>query len=419
MIVGAALRWPLWKRIGFRFLSIYFVLYALPFPFDYIPGIGPRLDAWWVSIWAAIVPRLAKLFLSRPIVTGTAGSSDMTFHYLQILCFMAIAALATLLWGLLDRGRTDDARLYRFVHSFLRVYVASAMFSYGIQKIIPAQFPPPSLDRLVQTIGSTSPMGFLWTFMGASPAYEIFAGAAELLAALLLIARRTALLGALVTIAVMSNVVALNLFFDASIKTYSSHLLLMAVFLAAPDARKLADFFLRRSPEPLFESRWAHVGWLLTGALLVALFVYTGVSETLTFYRETISTDRRSPLRGIWNVDALDVDGVPRPPLVTDAARWRRVVFDYPGQSSIFLMSDERNLYRTRLDEKKRTIDFVNRFDPQDVFRLKYARPDHATLQLDGTVGGHAMHAVCRLEEKQFLLTSRGFHWINERALNR
>jgi hypothetical protein len=407
------------KRIGLRFLSIYFVLYVLPFPLEYIPGAGPRIVQWWVSMWAALVPRLAKPFLSRPVVTGTAGSSDMTFHYLQILCFMAIAAIATLLWTALDRGRSNDARLYRFVHIYLRFYVASAMFSYGIQKIIPAQFPPLSLDRLVQTYGSSSPMGFLWTFMGASPAYEIFAGTAELLAALLLIARRTALLGALVTIGVMSNVVALNLFFDASIKTYSSHLLLMAIFLAAPDARKLADFFLRRPPEPLFAARSARVGSLVAGALLVALFVYTGLDETLTFYRETIRTDKRSPLRGVWNVDALDVDGVARPPLVTDAARWRRVVFDFKGRSSIFLMNDERNLYRTKLDEKKRTIDFVNRFDPQDVFRLTYARPDRATLRLDGTVAGHALHAVCKLEEKQFLLTSRGFHWINERALNR
>src|SRR6185369_17105359 len=146
----------------------------------------------------------------------------------------------------------NDERLHRHVYTYLRFYVASAMFSYGIQKVIPAQFLPLSLDRLVQTYGSSSPMGLLWTFMGASPAYEMFAGAAELLAGLLLIFRRTALLGALVTIGVMSNVVALNLAFDASIKIYASHLLLMAVFLAAPDARKLAGFFLRRPSEPLF-----------------------------------------------------------------------------------------------------------------------------------------------------------------------
>src|SRR5256885_1742364 len=68
----------------------------------------------------------------------------------------------------------------------------------------------------------------------------------------------------------------------------------------------------------------------------------------------------------------------PAPPLVTDAARWRRVVFDYQGQGSILLMSDERNQYKTKIDEKKKTIDFANRYDPRDAFRLAYLRPDPA-----------------------------------------
>jgi hypothetical protein len=261
-------------------------------------------------------------------------------------------------------------------------------------------------------------MGFMWTFMGTSRAYEMFAGAAELLAAVLLVARRTTLLGLLMTIGVMSNVVALNLSFDVSVKVYAAHLLLMALFLAAPDARRVAEFFTRR-PRPLFERPWAHRGALVFRTLLVALFIYIGVTETLTFYRERISLDHRSPLRGVWNVDVLDVDGVRRPPLVTDAARWRRVVFDYQGQSSIFLMSDDRNLYRTKIDETKKTINFINRYDPQDVFGLAYARPNPTTLQLDGTVAGHALHAVCNLDQRQYLLTTRGFHWINERAINR
>ena|GEM_PF-5392919 len=35
--------------------------------------------------------------------------------------------------------------------------------------------PSPTLDRLVQPFGDASPMGLVWTFMGASTAYPIFA----------------------------------------------------------------------------------------------------------------------------------------------------------------------------------------------------------------------------------------------------
>ena len=62
----------------------------------------------------------------------------------------------------------------------------------------------------------------------------------------------------------------------------------------------------------------------------------------------------------------------------------------------------------------------TNRDDPKDIFSLTYLRPDPKTLELDGTVSGKRIHAVCSLaDEKQFLLMNRGLHWINERPFNR
>lgn len=51
--------------------------------------------------------------------------------------------------------------------------------------MIPTQFPTPTADKLMQPYGESSPMGILWTFMGSSTAYTIFAGTAgEVLAAI-------------------------------------------------------------------------------------------------------------------------------------------------------------------------------------------------------------------------------------------
>lgn len=411
--------WPLWKRIGFRFAFVYFVLYTLPFPLDYLPFAGPWFEERWVTLWRALVPRLIEPFLGAPIPRSGNGSSDTSWGWYQIVCYIAIAAIVALIWSVLDRRRTEYSRLYRYLHTYLRYALAAAMFSYGIQKVIPAQFPPPSLDRLVSTYGSSSPMGFLWTFMGASAIYQIYAGGSELLAAILLVVPRTVLLGELVTIGVMSNVVATNLGFDVSVKTYSMHLFVIAIFLAVADVGRILDVFFRHPVRPLFESRRARTLWLVVATLLVARFVYVNLRDTIPFYRDRISLAHRSPLRGVWDVNVLDVDGVARPPLVTDLTRWRRVVFDFQGQGSIFLMNDDRNLYRVALDETKKTITFTNRFDVNGGFKLAYARPDPATLQLDGVVAGHQLHAVCKLDDRKYLLTSRGFHWINERALNR
>ena len=73
-------------------------------------------------------------------------------------------------------------------------------------KIFPLQMSPPSLAVLNEPVGNTSPMTLLWTMIGLHPGYEMLAGWFEATAASLLIFRRTALLGALLTVVIMSNV---------------------------------------------------------------------------------------------------------------------------------------------------------------------------------------------------------------------
>ena len=64
------------------------------------------------------------------------------------------------------------------------------MIIYGMVKVIPVQRHYPALTRLLQPFGTLSPMGVLWASMGAAPAYEIFAGFAEVAGGLLLISVR-------------------------------------------------------------------------------------------------------------------------------------------------------------------------------------------------------------------------------------
>jgi hypothetical protein len=147
-------------------------------------------------------------------------------------------------------------------------------------KVIQAQMPPPPLSRLVEAYGDSSPMGLLWTFMGASRGYNAFAGGAEMLAGLLLFVPGLTALGALLAIAVMSNVFMLNMCYDVPVKLFSFHLLLMAVFLAIPDLRRLINLFVLRRKvqlsvaEPLFHRRWLNRGSLVA-QFLFGLFVIT------------------------------------------------------------------------------------------------------------------------------------------------
>jgi hypothetical protein len=67
--------------------------------------------------------------------------------------------------------------------------------------------------------------------MGYSTAFTFFGGCAELLPAVFLLFRRTALLGSLLAFAVMLNIVMLNFCYDVPVKLYSLNLLLLSMFL--------------------------------------------------------------------------------------------------------------------------------------------------------------------------------------------
>ena len=426
---AAATGWSLAKRLLFRFGFSYLLLYLLSSYLGllgYIP-YGGLLVGGYMGFWRAVVPWVGKQFFQLSITVFPNGSGDTTYNYLEIVCFALFAALAALVWTLLDRRRANYARLYEWLRVYVRFGLAMAMMEYGFAKIIPGgQFGPPTLDRLLQPFGDASPMGILWTFMGASTAYTVFAGLTETLGGLLLTMRRTLLLGALVSAAAMTNVVLLNFSYDVPVKLYSSHLLAMALFLALPDLRRLANLFVLNRPvepadhRPLFARRGLHYGALVFRTVFVAGFAALVVYAIYDSYKTYGSPTQKSPFYGVWNVDELVVDGQARPPLVTDGSRWRRVVFDYPQMIAIQRMSDTRERYTLLLDAARRTLVLKKRDDPAWKSTLTYQRPEPGRLLLEGTFDGKKIQAVLRrTENPEFRLITRGFHWINEYPFNR
>lgn len=256
------LRW-----FALRFTIVYWLLYNLPGPFTSLIGsiwrqfaaegdtapewIG-KLGVWHRDFEAGLAAWAGRnLFgIERELVPPN-GSGDTTQGYVVLSIYFVLALGLGGLWSLAKRrpvGRDASVDLLR---SYLRYVLAFAMLGYGLAKvgIDRNQFAEVNSWRLDRTWGETSPMGVVWAFMGSSRPYTIFAGLGEVLAAVLLIWRNTALLGALVAIGVMTNVVMLNFCYDVPVKIYSSHLLVMGLMILVPDVRRLFALFVRnRNP---------------------------------------------------------------------------------------------------------------------------------------------------------------------------
>jgi hypothetical protein len=411
--------------VVFRFCFVYFGLYCFATPIVggliLFPGFSfPSFGALWpmrqITLWLA-----ANLFgLSAPLVY-TGNSGDTAFHWVQTFWLLIVSALAAAVWSQLDRERAHDIALHKWFRLFVRFGLAAQMFYYGLAKVIPTQFPAPSLVTLVEPVGNLSRTDLLWTFIGASTAYQVFTGCAEVLAGILLAVPRTTMLGALICLADMIQVFALNMTYDFGLKQISFHLILLSLFLLAPDFPRLASFFvLDRAPgpssdAPLFRTRRANrlalAAQILFAVYLVGMFTRLALGYWLA---EGGGGGPRSALYGIWDVEQLSIDGQLRPPLQNDYdRRWRRAIFDAPSRMAFQRTDDSFAHYGVVIDLDRHSIALTKGNSRSWHSTFAFQRPAAGHLILDGDMDGYKIHMELQLVEfDSFRLLNSGFRWI-------
>jgi hypothetical protein len=268
-------------------------------------------------------------------------------------------------------------------------------------------------------------MQLLWMFMGSSIPYVIFTGAAEMLGGLLLAARRTTTLGALVCIGILSNVVMLNFSYDVPVKLYSSHLLLMAVFLAAPDLRRLASLLVWNRPvspaeqRPLFASRRGNRAARVFRTVFILYVAVAALHRSHEDRLEYVDVATRQRLYGVWEVEELAVDGAARPLLATDERLWQRLVFEWPGAIGIQYAHETKiRDYELRPDPGQHRYTLC--CDPEHKTSISFKQVEPDVLALEGTVDGKQIRGrFRRMDASRFPLLSHGFHWISEWPFDR
>jgi hypothetical protein len=394
-----SVRWSLPHRFAFRFFCCYWPLYALPetgrvslLPF------GGGIFKPYEAVWHAVVPWVAIHVLG---VTGTpatyirTGSGDTTLQYVHQLLYVVVSLAAMALWSILDRRRPNYRTLDAWVRVLVRYNLAFTLFGYGFVKIVPLQFRPARFSRLMEPYGEFSPMGVLWSFMGASLPYVVYSGCAEALGGFLLLFRRTTSLGALVAFTVMLNVAALNYCYDVPVKLYSTNLVFMAAFLLLPDLGRLWNVLVRNlAVEPAdlnpirFERRWLRIGQVVCWVVVVGIHVVAGVIGGWNGYQSTYGHPLRVPHSGLYEVES----GAP--------GNWRKVAIDFPNMMTV-----------------RRSDDTVKGFSTDTA---TWSEPDPEHVVIAGSFDGAPRTVrLKKVDARQIPLLNRGFHWINETPFNR
>jgi hypothetical protein len=414
--------WTNLQKIVFRFCFLFFTLNLFPFPLD------PILGVVYGKIWDVLVPWGGNFFFNiASIANKPNGSGDTTWNWIQVFLILLVSVIGSLIWHFADRKRLNYNKLSYWFTIYIRYYLAITMFGYGFAKVFPSQFGTISNYRLHQQLGDMSPMGLLWTFMAYSTKYQFFSGFMECIGGFLLIFRRTTLLGALITAGIMLNVFALNMCYDVPVKLYSFLLLLLAIYLASPDFKRLYDAFLLQksvdappvSYAPAFLQKGRIQTYLTIGKIILMLvaigFLVAEVcsdtdekAKSLTAFHGQYTISKHIKNNKIMSL--------------TDSLCWEKGFIDYIGYEDRLILSNEKGV-RDRFT--------ISKVDSNQVFKLKtkgdttkyyfeYHQPDSTKLVLIGKFKNDSLRIeLDKQKPKDFLLPKRGFHWINEEPFNR
>jgi len=414
--------WALVSRFLKLFVLAYFFFYMFPFPLTDIPVIGDILGYYddaieFLTVWVG----QSILQLDTVEKIEMTGSGDTTFDYVKLLTTTIISLVVTMVVFALTATRSNYNKLTHIVSTYARYYLALYLVIYGFAKFYDGQFVFPDVGRLEQKIGDASPMGLLWTFMGYSKAYTVFSGVCEVVAGLLLLFRRTTVLGGLISFMVMTNVAMLNFAYDVPVKLFSTHLVLISIFIISPNILNLIRFFFFNKAatlnvEPMeVKNKWLRYGRVAFKSILIigfpALFILSHLS-----YREEKPTHN---LLGAFITEEFVVNNDTILIAQGDSARWSKF-FITAYYTEVVFDDDDRLYYKADVDTIWQTLSLSPYSDTTITYKLKYEFVNEKTLTLSGLFRSDSISAKFNFKRPgDYELVRCGFNWINEYPYNR
>ncbi len=407
--------WRPWQLIAFRWLFVYLMLYSFD-SFAEVLKIFDRMRDLCKPVSHTMTQAFAKAFLHVDIATFSSYSDD-TYNFVQCLMFAITATISTVIWSIAARKSSDHNRLLSWLRVVMQVHVGATVLSYGMAKVVPCQFPPLDAILLSQPVGEYSPQGLLWAVMGYSPLYTIFGGVTEVVAGFLLMLPATYLVGALLSFAVMVNVLMFNLSYDIGVKVLSFHLLLGAAVVFLPDLKGLLKlFFLQKPFSPasyaaLFNRPKLNKTAVIVQMVVALVWLGDQTFANLNRYHRQYSVPTYAQ-DGIWIVEKQTVDG--RDVANTDEAnlRWGRLSFK---NKKLVIQNTAGTRFVCAIEPDKAPIPV--RQDKVVVGTMTFVRsavePGHASIE--GTFADRKVS--CQLTAvpiQELPLTRRSFRWIED-----
>lgn len=298
----------MWRTWLIRATLLFIILFILSLPFGYqvLPNVGHWLAPFFEKLVRA--SGLAQVFgISQSPYSRII--SDSSAFYIHSFILLQISMALSFIW---TRWKPAELKGIRYsLETVAAHFLSLQLFIYGFNKVFKYQFYFPEPNLLFTPMGNLSKDILFWSTMGTSYSYSIFSGLIEVLPAVLLLFRKTRVLGALIALAVMTNVVMINIGFDISVKVFSMFLWLLCLVVLIPYLPVIIQFFggapsqIEPIERPILNQHTKVLAYAIGKPLVVGIILF----EALLPYFETgVFNGDRAPkhqLVGSYTVETL------------------------------------------------------------------------------------------------------------------
>jgi hypothetical protein len=247
------------------------------------------------------------------------------FFVIELGLSMPIALVFSLIWHFREKsGGFRSATVEAWTQGVIRYWLAFMISLYGYAKILKTQFAQ-QLTRNDTPVGHLSGFQLTWNYFGHSYTFAVILGLLQIGGSILLLFRRTTLLGAFILLPVLVNIVLINLFYqiDPGAFLNSIFFTLALCFILYLYRQELIALFLHKASNlpPI------RLGWFKYLLRLLAVGGAFGLLYPL------VLKIGHSTLEGKWNVDSLvrNRDTIDRNAWLSNSGDWRSVYLEERG----------------------------------------------------------------------------------------
>lgn len=413
------------KKFTKSFVFSYVVIYSLLFPFEFIPYLDILNN--WINI---PIEKLSELlwtnvsFNEDLFVPEEIHLSDSYSNFLHWFTKIIVSFLVSIPLTYIKFSDETLRNTKAFFYVYIRYFLATYMLTYGLAKSFLIQFTSLTLSSYLIPIGEYTPYELLWAFMEISEPYQVIGGILEVFGGILLFARRTVLLGALVIFGVMANVFMFNLFYGLPVKIISLNYLLFSVVLIFYNIEGIVRFILsanttnsKKYPSFDFRIHYPKISLSLK-TLLIAYLLYFTVNNAYSQWDFIESNKNTVVLSGIFKIESANKNGLDISDFISEGKNLKYIIFERTVYGDdlmeIHNYKGQRSYYYCDIDEELNLIEWKSKKDETNFISFAYEK-DGDRILIKGIWGSDTLtYAGTEVKLNEFELSQSKINFIRQ-----